>query len=89
VDQIGYVPEGRTVKVVAFLKDLWRGIDRQEIDQHGSVTKEKKGRWQSYPYEPFEHEGHERATTRAAYGNYRVCYCYDCKQHYRRLDNEV
>lgn len=52
---------------------------------HPSVGYDSKiERWREHPLETTEHMGHDRSTTKARYGSFVVCYCYDCEQHYRQ-----
>lgn len=52
---------------------------------HPSVGYDSKiERWREHPLEPNRHSGHDRSTTKAHYGDFVVCYCYDCERHYRQ-----
>lgn len=48
--------------------------------------------WMQYPLNPDAHADHQTAPTAAYYdrldepGRYRVCYCYNCSSHYRRIE---
>lgn len=45
--------------------------------------------WREHPYEPTQHEGHDRSTTMAQYGGFVVCYCRDCGRHYRQTKGNL
>lgn len=81
----------RPVSILTHIKErIHARLYGDQGEGHPSVGYDSKiERWREHPLETEAHHGHERSTTKAHYGDFVVCYCYDCKTHYRQLKSNL